>query len=293
MNVPIGWFIAIAACAFAFVEIGGELSDLWQPYEYLIIIGASAGALLAGNKGRNLKNILFAFGRVMIPASVDKKANTELLSLMFEIIQRLKRDGVAKISGDVEDPKSSALFGKYPRVLKNKRLVVFLRDYLIIVIDNKASANHIEAVLSQEIEMIHKEAIEPSNSLNVVADALPAFGIVAAITGVVFTLNSLTGDVAPSLVGAGIAKALVGTLLGVFLSYAVIGPVAMVLKQLADAEVRPYEAVKEIIVAYYAKFDPLVAVEYGRKALYSDQRPTMDELDKMVKAASGYKMRDN
>jgi len=94
-------------------------------------------------------------------------------------------------------------------------------------------------------------------------------------------------------VGAGIAKALVGTLLGVFLSYAVIGPVAMVLKQLADAEVRPYEAVKEIIVAYYAKFDPLVAVEYGRKALYSDQRPSMDELDKMVKAASGYKMRDN
>ncbi|MBM4230660.1 MAG: flagellar motor stator protein MotA [Gammaproteobacteria bacterium] len=292
MNVPIGWFIAIAACALAFVEIGGKLSDLWQPYEFLIIIGASGGALLAGNKGRNLKNIAFAFGRVMIPASVNKKANTELLSLMFEILQRMKRDGALSIDGDVEKPESSALFGKYPRVVKNKRLMVFLRDYLRIVIDGSASANHIEAVFSQEIEMIHKEAIEPSNSLNVVADALPAFGIVAAITGVVYTLNSLTGDVAPSLVGAGIAKALVGTLLGVFLSYAVIGPVAMVLKQLADAEMRPYEAVKEIIIAYYAKYAPLVAVEYGRKALYSDQRPSMDELEQSVMAAFGQKMRD-
>ena len=291
MNVAIGWLLAITACGYGFIETGGDLSLLWQPHEWLIIVGASIGALLAGNKPRDLKNLGRALCRIFVPARSNQKDNTELLSLMFQLLQKFNRDGALSVDAEISNPQASALFKKYPRVLRKKALMTFIRDYVIMLIDGKASASHIEAVFSQEIELLHKEAIEPSNSLGVIADSLPAFGIVAAITGVILTLSSLTGNVAPSLVGLGMAKALVGTLAGVFLSYAVVGPLATVLKQRADADVRAYEAVKEIIIAHYHNFDPLVAVEYGRKALYSDQRPSMDELSEYVMSSSGQNIR--
>lgn len=292
MNIPIGWIIAVASCIYGFVELGGKLSQLWVPAEFLIIGGAALGALIAGNKGRNLKHIAIAIGKVFIPASVNKKANTQLLSLMFELLQRLTRDGALSIDSDIETPENSSIFAKYPSVLKNKRLMTFLRDYFRLIVDKNTNANHIEAVMSQEIDVLDREAREPSSSLTSLADSLPAFGIVAAITGVIHTLSELKEGTDPGAIGLGIASALVGTLLGVFGAYAVVGPVANTLKQLADAELRPFEAVKEIVVAYYSGFNALVAVEYGRKVLFSDQRPSMDELDTSVRETSGQSFRD-
>ena len=292
MNLPIGWIIAVASCVYGFMALGGEISQLWVPAEYLIILGAASGALIAGNKGRNLKNIAIAIGKVFVPASVNKQANTQLLSLMFELLQRIKRDGLLSIDSDVEEPDSSVLFSKYPAVLKNKRLKIFLRDYLRLIVDGNTNPNHIETVMSQEIDVLDKEAREPSSSLLSLADSLPAFGIVAAITGVIHTLSELKEGTDPGAIGVGIASALVGTLLGVFAAYAVVGPVANTLRQLADAELRPFEAVKEIVVAYYSGFSAPVAVEYGRKVLFSDQRPTMDELEQSVMATSGQPFRD-
>jgi chemotaxis protein MotA len=292
MNIPIGWIIAVASCVYGFMALGGEVSQLWVPAEYLIILGAASGALIAGNKGRNLKNIAIAIGKVFVPASVNKQANTQLLSLMFELLQRIKRDGRLSIDSDVEEPDSSVLFSKYPAVLKNKRLKIFLRDYLRLIVDGNTNPSHIETVMSQEIDVLDKEAREPSSSLLSLADSLPAFGIVAAITGVIHTLSELKEGTDPGAIGVGIASALVGTLLGVFAAYAVVGPVANTLRQLADAELRPFEAVKEIVVAYYSGFSAPVAVEYGRKVLFSDQRPTMDELEQSVMATSGQPFRD-
>jgi len=292
MNIPIGWIIAISSCIYGFIALGGDVGQLWVPAEYLIILGAAAGALIAGNKGRNLKNIVVAIGKVFVPTSVNKTANTQLLSLMFELLQRIKRDGRLSIDRDVEDPDTSAIFSKYPAVLKNKRLKMFLRDYFRLIVDGNTNPNHIETVMSQEIDVLDREAREPSNSLLSLADSLPAFGIVAAITGVIHTLAKLNEGTDPGAIGLGIASALVGTLLGVFASYAVVGPVANTLKQLADAELRPFEAVKEIVVAYYSGFNALVAVEYGRKVLFSDQRPTMEELEQSVMTTSGQPFRD-
>jgi chemotaxis protein MotA len=161
-----------------------------------------------------------------------------------------------------------------------------------MIVSGNNNPSHIDTVMSQEIEVLDKEAREPSNSLLAIADSLPAFGIVAAITGVIHTLSELQDVTEASDIGIGMAAALVGTLLGVFMSYAVVGPVASTLKQLADAELRPFESVREIVVAYYSGFAPLVAVEYGRKVLFSDQRPTMDELENSVMATSGQPFRD-
>ena len=291
MNIPIGWSIAIISCLAGFVVLGGQVSQLWIPAEYLIILGAALGALVAGNKGRNLKNIVSAIQKLFVPASVNKKANIQLLSLMFELLQRLSREGPPSIDTDVESPDASDLFKKYPDVVNNHRLKTFLRDYLRMLVDGNTNSSHIEAVMAQEIEVLDSEAREPSRALHILADSLPAFGIVAAIAGVIHTLTNISVSGAVDVLGQGIASALVGTLLGVFFSYAVVSPIANTLRQVADAELRPFEAVKEIIVAYSNKFTPLIAVEYGRKVLYSDQRPSMEELETFVRSTSGQSMR--
>ena len=291
MNIPIGWSIAIISCLAGFVVLGGQVSQLWIPAEYLIILGAALGALVAGNKGRNLKNIVSAIQKLFVPASVNKKANIQLLSLMFELLQRLTREGPPSIDTDVENPYASDLFKKYPDVVNNHRLKTFLRDYLRMLVDGNTNSSHIEAVMAQEIEVLDSEAREPSRALHILADSLPAFGIVAAIAGVIHTLTNISVSGAVDVLGQGIASALVGTLLGVFFSYAVVSPIANTLRQVADAELRPFEAIKEIIVAYSNKFTPLIAVEYGRKVLYSDQRPSMEELETFVRSTSGQSMR--
>ena len=291
MNIPVGWIIAVGSCLVGFLWLGGTSAQLWAPPEYLIIGGAALGALVAANKWRNLKNIILATGRVFVRSSTSKADNVQLLSLMFELLQKIKRDGALSIDSDIQNPFQSALFGKYPRVLKHRRLVEFITDYFRMMVDGTVTLSQLETVMAQEIDVMDMEAREPSQSLSGLADSLPAFGIVAAITGVIHTLSTLTEGKTPAEIGLGIASALIGTLFGVFASYAVFGPVANTLRQLADSELRPFQAVKEILIANYSNFSPIVAVEYGRKVLFSDQRPSAAELEAGVMSASGQPMR--
>jgi len=292
MNIPIGWFIAIVASLAGFYVTVQDLSKLWVPAEFGIIFGAGLGALIAANKWRNLKNIGIAIRRVFARRETSKAENLELLSLMFELLQRIKRDGPLSVDGDLENPTSSPIFGKYPLVLKRARLVEFVTDYFRMTIDGTMTLSQLDTVMSQEIDVLDRELREPAESLEILADSMPAFGIVAAITGVIAALNSLGGGGgSPAKVGGLVGMALIGTLLGVFFAYAILAPVARTLHQLAEAELRPYRAVKEILVATFTNFSPMVAVEYGRKVLYSDQRPSMTELETSIMSTSGQRLR--
>lgn len=284
MNIPIGWVIALVSTLLGFLWLGGSWAQLWVPEEFLIIFGAAIGTLIAANKFRNLKNLALASSRIFVRASTTRSANVELLNLMFELLQRVKRDGPRSIESDVENPASSALFGKYPRVLKNPRLVEFITDYFRMMLDGSVTLGQLEGVMHQEIEVLHEEAMQPSHSMMTLADSLPAFGIVAAIVGVIRALTSVASS-SPAQIGEMIAAALLGTLMGVFAAYAILAPVARTLQQGAESELRPFQAVKEILIAHYSNFSPVVAVEYGRKMLYSDQRPTMLELESGVRGA--------
>lgn len=278
MNIPIGWLIAIASGVGGFIWLGGRWEQLWVPEEFLVIFGAAFGTLIAANKWRNLRNLFKAFARIFGRTANSRTTNLALLCLMFELLQKIKREGSFSIEADVANPNASAIFMRYPAVLLNHRLVEFITDYFRLMMDGLVTLQQLDSVMEQEIEVLNQEALEPSHSMMTLSDSLPAFGIVAAIIGVIHTLNSLGSGNSPGQIGAYIASALVGTLLGVFTAYAIFSPIARTLEQIADADVKPFEAVREILIANYSNFAPMTAVEYGRKVLYTDQRPSMSEL---------------
>ena len=290
MNIGIGWIIALGSCIFGFIWLGGHYEQLWVPQEYLIIFGAAIGTLVASNKWRNLKSLMRAFFRIFLPSHSGKEANLGLLCLMFELLQRIKRDGALSIEADISDPKQSELFAKYPTVLKSPRLIEFITDYFRMMMDGTVTLGQLESVMAQEIEVMNQEALEPSESISTLADSMLAFGIVAAIIGVVHALTSIKTGIGPGEIGDLISEALVGTLLGVFSAYAMMLPISRSMEQLASADVKPFEAVKEILIANYSNFSPMIAVEYGRKVMFTDQRPTMTELAEGVMATSGNKL---
>ena len=290
MNIPFGWLIALSSALFGFVWLGGHIEQLWVPQEYLIIFGAALGTLIAGNKFRNLRNLGRAISTIFTNKGHSKQANLALLCLMFELLQKMKHDALS-LESDFDSPQSSSIFAKYPTVLKNQRLLEFITDYFRMMLDGSVTLAQLETVMSQEIEVMHQESLEPSQSMTTLADSLPAFGIVAAIVGVVHTLSTISAGKSPGEIGAMIGSALIGTLLGVFSAYAVFAPISRTLEQKADEDLRPFEAIKEILVANYSNFSPVTAVEYGRKVLYSDQRPSMLELEAGVQATTGAGLR--
>jgi len=290
MNIGIGWIIAFGTSIVGFVWLGGEVEQLWVPQEYLIIFGAALGTLVASNKWRNLKSLSRAFFRIFTPSRSGKKENLDLLCLMFELLQKIKRDGALSIESDIADPFTSELFAKYQSVLKRKRLIEFVTDYFRMMMDGTVTLGQLESVMAQEIDVMNQEALEPSESISTLSDSMPAFGIVAAIVGVIHALSSIKDGIGPGVIGDLIASALVGTLMGVFSAYAMMLPISRSMEQLAAADVKPYEAVKEILIAHYSNFSPMIAVEYGRKVMFTDQRPTMTELSEGVMATSGNKL---
>jgi chemotaxis protein MotA len=290
MNIGAGWIIAFGCVIGGYLWVGGHIGQLWVPAEYLIIFGAAVGTLLASNKWRNLKSMSRAFFRIFLPSHGGRAANLGLLCLMFELLQRIKRDGALSIESDILDPKQSELFAKYPTVLKSPRLIEFITDYFTMMMDGTVTLGQLESVMAQEIEVMNQEALEPSESISTLADSMPAFGIVAAIIGVIHALSSIKTGIGPGEIGDMISEALVGTLLGVFAAYAMMLPVSRSMEQLAAADLKPFEAVKEILIANYSNFSPMIAVEYGRKVMFTDQRPTMKELSEGVMATSGNKL---
>lgn len=287
MNLTIGLLIALVCIFGGYLGVSsiGEnftpdiainaLLHLWQPWEFVIIIGAAFGAMVASNKGRVLKKIGTSMKSIFIPDSDGLSMNLELLSLMFELLQKINRQGMKSIEEDIESPYTSPIFAKYPDVLADARLTSFISEYMRMMLGGSMNLGQFESLMEQEIEVLEEELRVAADAVHTVADGLPAFGIVAAIMGVVIALQSINQ---PSI-GEKIAAAMVGTFLGVLLSYSIVTPLAKILEHNADVELRPYSSVKAILLAYLNDFPPFAAVEFGRKVLYSDQRPSFDDLE--------------
>lgn len=288
MNLSVGLLLALGCIFGGYVGVsvgsGGwdtdaalnALSHLWQPWEYVIIIGAAFGAMVASNKGRVLKKIGVSLKKITSPNSINLKTNQALLCLMFELVQKISRGGMRSVEEDIENPQASPLFMGYPSVLADPRLTSFISEYVRMMLGGSMNLAQFENLMEQEIEVLEEELMVPSDAVHTVADGLPAFGIVAAIMGVVIALQSINQ---PDI-GEKIAAAMVGTFLGVLLSYSVVSPVAKVMEHDAEVELRPFYAVKAILLAYLNKFPPFAAVEFGRKVLFSDQRPSYEDLEK-------------
>jgi chemotaxis protein MotA len=285
MTIPLGWIIGMVCVLGGYALHGGHISVLWQPTEVLSIVGAAVGYMVASNSMRILKQTFAVLPSAFKGTAASKRLYLDLLCLLFEILTKIRRDGLMSMEADIEEPHTSALFDRYPSISKDHHLLEFLTDYLRMMLGGALNVVQIESLMEQELEVHHETSHVPVGVIQKVADALPAFGIVAAVMGVVHTMGSI--GLPPAELGKLIGSALVGTFLGILLSYSIVGPVSTVLEQNAEAESKAFLCVKAVLLAHLNGFTAPAAIEFGRKILYADLRPSFKELDDETKAAKG------
>ena len=281
MLVIIGYIVVMLSVFGGFAMAGGHLAALWQPLELLMIGGAAIGAFLVGNNGKAMKATLQAVPTLFKGSKFTKALYMDLMSLMFEILTKVRKEGLMSIEGDVEKPEESPIFSKYPSILHDHHVVEFITDYLRLMVSGNMDAFQIENLMDNEIETHHHEGAVPAHCIAKLGDGLPAFGIVAAVMGVVHTMESVS--LPPAELGMLIAHALVGTFLGILLAYGFVGPLASLLEQKLDESTKIYQCIKVTLLASLNGYAPALAIEFGRKVLFSTERPTFGELEEHIK----------
>ncbi len=281
MLVIIGYLIVLASVFGGFALAGGHLTSLFQPVELLMIGGAAAGAFLVGNNGKSIKATMQALPSLLKGSRYNKALYLELMSLLFDVLSKVRKEGLMSIEGDIEKPEESPVFSKYPGVLEDHHIVEFMTDYLRLMVSGNMDAFQIENLMDNEIETHHHEGAVPAHCIAALGDGLPAFGIVAAVMGVVHTMASV--GIPPAELGILIANALVGTFLGILLAYGFVGPLASLLTQKLEESSKMYQCVKVTLLASLNGYAPALAVEFGRKVLYSTERPSFSELEDHIK----------
>ena len=273
----VGFIIVTASVLGGYVLSHGELLTLWQPYELLIIGGGALGAFVVSNPPHVILEVFRATFRCLLGQRYGQALYMDLLSLLYELFNKARRSGLMSIEDDVENPEASDIFERYPRITGEPQLLEFICDYLRIISTGNLSAFELETLMDQDIETSLQEAEHPAHALHKVADALPGFGIVAAVMGIVITMKSLGGP--PDELGLHVAAALVGTFLGILLAYGFVGPMSIALEHEAQERIKALECAKTAILAMVNGIPPQLAVEFGRKTLYAKERPSFSALE--------------
>ena len=281
MLVLIGYVIVVLSVFGGFVLSGGHVAALFQPLELLMIGGAAAGAFFVGNNGKAIKSTLKVMPTLLKGSKYTKDLYMELMTLLFEILTKVRKEGLMSIEGDVENPEESAIFSKYPAVLHDHHAIEFMTDYLRLMVSGNMDAFQIENLMDNEIDTHHAEGEVPVHTIAKLGDGMPAFGIVAAVMGVVHTMESV--GLPPQELGILIAHALVGTFLGILLAYGFVGPLATVCEQKLHESSKMLQCIKVTLLASLNGYAPALAVEFGRKVLYSTERPSFSELEEHIK----------
>ena len=281
MFVIVGYLIVCASVFGGFALAGGHVAALFQPIELLMIGGAAAGAFVVGNTSKALQATLKALPVTLKGTKYSKAMYMELMALLYDILAKIRKEGLMTIEDDVEKPNQSPLFAKYPKIVGDHHVLEFITDYLRLMVGGNLNAFEIENLMDNEIGTHHQEGEVPVHSIAKLGDAMPAFGIVAAVMGVVHTMASV--GLPPSELGMLIAHALVGTFLGILLAYGFVGPLATQLEQKLGESTKMLECVKVTLLASLNGYSPALAVEFGRKVLYSTERPSFLELEAHVK----------
>ncbi len=281
MFLLIGYVIVLAASVGTFA-VHGSLAALFVPMEYLAIAGLTIGGFIAGNGVKAIKATLSAIPTVLKPSTVSKALYMDLFAMLYEILAKVRKEGLMSIEGDIDNVENSPLFAKYPSITADHHVIEFMTDYLRMMVGGNLNAFEIENLMDIEIETHHEEAHQPAHIMAKLADALPAFGIIVAVMGVVNVMGSVGEP--PAVLGRMIGGALVGTFLGILISYGFVSPIATQLEQKAEEGGKIYVCIKVVLLASMNGYAPQVAVEFGRKVLLSTDRPTFMELESEIKA---------
>ncbi len=280
MLIIIGYIVVIASALLGYVLSGGYLAVLFQPLEFLIIGGTAIGAFIVSNEKKVIKSTLKALGQLFKSSKYNKTLYLTLINLMYTILTKIRQNGTLSIESDIDNPKESELFKKYPLILANPQICDFITDYLRLMISGNMNVFEIEALMDEEIETYIHELEKPADAISAVGDGLPAFGIVAAVMGVINTLAQ--ADRPASELGELIAHAMVGTFLGILLAYGFVSPLAALLKQRNAGVIKTLECTKVILIASMHDYAPQICIEFGRKTLFSHERPSFFELEKYI-----------
>ena len=277
MRVLIGIAVIFASVLGGYLGQGGHFEVLIQPFEALIIIGAAAGAFIIGNTGPVLKQATRMFGTIFRGPRYNKAAYKDLLGLQFTLFKLVQAKGLLALEPHIENPESSSIFSRFPTFAGNHHAVEFLCDYLRMVTLGTNVVHEMEALMDEELETHHQEQERLVSAIQALADGTPALGIVAAVLGVIKTMGSITEP--PEVLGHLIGGALVGTFLGVFVAYGFFGPMAQSLRNIFEGESKYFLSMKVGLLAHMSGYAPAIAIEFARKALMSDVRPTFAEID--------------
>ena len=283
MFVLVGWALAMVCIFGVYIFHGGNISVVLHalPFEMITIFGAAAGAFLANNQMKVIKATLAGLGKCFKGSKFSKARYLELLALLYDILQKARKEGLMSIEKDVEEPGSSTLFQKHEAIAHDHHVVEFITDYLRMMVSGNLNAHEIESLMDSEIETHHAEEHAAVAAIARLAGGLPAFGIVAAVLGVVNTMGSVGQP--PAVLGGMIGSALVGTFLGILLAYGFVEPLGGLLEQKVEDGSKELQCIKTTLLASMQGYAPQVAVEFGRKVLYSGDRPTFTELESHVK----------
>ena len=268
-----------------FMAMGGHIEVLWQPWEVVIICGAALGTFLVANPMSVVKDAGKGMGEAFKQAVPKEQDYLEVLGVLHSLMRELRTKPRNEVEAHVDNPEESAIFQAFPKVLKDHDLTAFICDYCRIIIIGNARPFEIEALMDEEIRTIKHDKLKSYHALQQMSDGFPALGICAAVLGVVKAMGAL--DQSPEILGGLIGAALVGTFLGIFMSYAVVGPIATKVKVVREKKARLYVIVKQTLLAYMNGSLPQVALEFGRKTISSKDRPSIDAVEQSTMSGGG------
>ena len=282
MFAIIGILLVFAAVIGGFLMEKGQLPVLLQPAELLIIAGAGTGTLLVANPMHILKGIISGLLGVLKGSQFGKQRYLNTLKMMYQFLNKVRKEGLLSVEMDVEKPKESAIFKNYPDFLGDHHACEFVCDTLRMAITGGVEPFDMDQMMELDMEVHHHNATQPVNALNTMADALPGLGIVAAVLGVVITMGALGGP--PEEIGHKVAAALVGTFLGILLCYGVAGPLSSNMAKSADEHNNYLHVLRVLLLSFLKGSAPMIAIEMGRRAIPAHVRPSFDEMEKHCKA---------
>jgi chemotaxis protein MotA len=279
--VIIGCAVVIGSVIGGFILEGGPFLVLMQVVEFMIIGGAAVGALLISAPAKLLSKVMQRLIATLKGAQVTKDFYLGLLKLLYELFQIIRKDGLIALESHIERPGESPVFKKYPQYLSNRQIMTFVTDTLRLLVMGGISAHEVEALLDLDIEVQREDGTKPGMILQKIGDSMPGLGIVAAVLGIVITMQAISGP--PEEIGHKVAAALVGTFLGIFLSYGFLQPLATNIDLANEDESRVFEVIKSGIITTAKGYNPIIAVEFARRVIPDDNRPTFQEMEKFVK----------
>lgn len=280
MQKLLGMLIVFGCVFGGYIAAGGKIVAIWQPAEIIIILGAGLGAMVIANPKHVLKEIFAQSKASCRKSEYTAEFQRQLLMMLYELLEMVQDGGLKVLDQHIEVPEESTLFQRYPVILKDKKLMTFVSDNFRLMAMGKINEHELEGILEQEIEAVEEEILIPSRSMQRIAEAMPGFGICAAVLGIIITMQSIDGSIA--VIGLKVAAALVGTFLGVFFSYCLLDPLANAMEQRSRIQLSLLECVRTVLVNHVAGKPTLLAVDAGRKMLPLETKPTFAKLDAWV-----------